>query len=277
MLRRIRHHRRRLVLGFVLFAVLGLTTDLGLTSGGIQTAFLLAAAMTLFFALVIAVRPRSAMIVELFGLTLLLHQGFFALSPFLDKMVSQSIPIIRLGILLMLYYLLFNISTGANGFRWPWTLGLRTRRTVAAGRDTIWRRMTPMPGRAHWDPDIAAVADTDDGLRFEAAENARLVTDGSVENVLQTEEGRFRLSHRTPPEKGIALTERLTLTHRRRGTQIELARTYAGLPMMTALNLWLSGHPGELLDRIAADLGDGVEDTPDEAPQPGVPTSPTIS
>lgn len=241
MFRRIYRQRRRLLLGFPLFAAVGYLT---MPLAGPLTALwplILPAGLTVVFAALIAVRPRLGVLVEILAATLLLQQGLFALSPFLEQAFAEARPLIRLALPVVIYALIFSLGTSFNQIEWPGTLTLRAARLIHRRRATVWQALAP--GRAHWDPAVGGVETV---MECPAARRA----DGDA---------NWQCALTTPLPRSddgavTAIGESIVLSEHERGTMIDLSRTYHGAGLLTAAGLWLADHPGAALDNLARTL-----------------------
>lgn len=244
MLRRIYRHRRRLLLGFMLFALYGWLTRPGAGPVAMWWPLILPAGLMTFFALVIAVRPRWGVTVELFAATVFLQEGLFALAPMLEQRFAETAVPIRLALLLACYFIALNFGRSLNTLVWPAEAGLRGARVIDAPRAALWKALPPEAADPAAGPQV-------------------------VETVLHTEPGRLRLSRREPLT-GVSpiVGERITLSDRCDGTRVEIARTYRRLPLLTTVRLWLEDHPGEVIDVLADQVGPAGRAVPAPARSP---------
>lgn len=261
MWRRVYRQRRRLLIGFGLFTAVGLYTVPVFHPADLWLALLaLPAAMTLGFALLIALQPRWGMAVEILALTILVQEALISLSPALEAQARTATPLVRLLLWFFIYYLLFNLATGLNRIAWPGTLTLTARRVIARPAAAVWQAMVLAPGHPHWDPDVAAVGATvGDAVELVPAAPTGPVRPGTTERVLELDPGRYRRSLRQAPREAPddpvpAIDERLHLAPHAGGTEVTLVRVCRGVPLMTALRLWLEDHAGDALDDFAAVL-----------------------
>lgn len=237
MWRRIYRQRRRLGLGAVLFVIVGLTMMPVHERPGLLVALVyLPAVMTAVFALVIAIRPRWGVVVEMLAGTILLFEFFFRSSPLLEQGLAQAALPIKLALFLAMYYLLLQVGEALNRIRLPRALTLSAERVVARPPAAVWQALQAGPGALS--PSVAAAA-------------------GTTERVLEATPARFRhVLRQTPdpqrPEAPITNDERVTLSEHPRGTSVRLVRAWRNLPLITAVKHWLEDRAGDALDDLAA-------------------------
>lgn len=267
MWRRVYRQRRRLIIGFGLFTLIAFTSvPIWLLDDLAWALLALPLALTALFGVLIALRPRWGLAVELLAATMLLQQTLFGLSPMLEMKVRAGGPLLMFALWLFVYYTLFNIGVALNALTWPGALALRARRVIARPPERVWEALSLEPGTTHWNPDIARVRPAPqgvDGVELVPADPDGPVRPGTTERVLRVDPGRFRHSlrqyDRTEPDRpGASTDERIRLEPHPRGTVMELARTYRRLPLGTAIRVWLEDLTGDALDDFAATVEGGA-------------------